>query len=117
MRWIIVFTLGILLLTGCDTLSSTPPTTPSVGTPQSASATITAQPAATIGAYPAPQNGYPAPQGTTSAGAYPEPAAKQGPKFTINEPIKVSDSQISGTGQSGVSLKLINITSGCENLG
>jgi hypothetical protein len=114
MRWIIVFALGILLLTGCDTLSSTAPTPLPATTPQS---TDTTQVAATPDTYPAPQGAYPAPQGTAVAGAYPAPTLKQGPKFTIDEPIKVSDTQVSGTGLSGVTIKLIDITSGGQNLG
>jgi len=114
MRWIIAFALGILFLTGCDTLSSTAPTTLAAATPQS---TNIAQVATTPDAYPAPQGAYPAPQGTAIAGAYPAPAAKQGPKFTLNEPIKVSDSQVSGTGLSGVTIKLIDVTNGGQNLG
>jgi hypothetical protein len=115
MRWIIVFVLGIVFLTGCDTLSSTAPTSPlAAATSQS---TDTAQVATTPNAYPAPQGAYPAPQGTAAAGTYPAPTLKQGPKFTLNEPIKASDSQVSGTGQSGVTIKLIDITSGGQNLG
>jgi len=107
MRWIIVFALGMLLLTGCDTLSSTAPT------PQS---TSTAQITTAPNAYLAPQDAYPAPQSTASASAYPAPTLKQGPKFTINEPIKGSDSQVTGTGLSGVTIKLIDITNGGQNL-
>jgi len=116
MRWIIVFALGMLLLTGCDTLSSTAPTPPSAATPGSTNKAEPAQTATTPNAYPAPQGAYPAPEGTASAGAYPAPTLKQGPKFTINEPIKAADSQVSGTGLSGVTIKLIDITNGGQNL-
>jgi len=115
MRWIIVFALGMLFLSACDTLSSTTPTSPlSAATSQS---TNTAQLATTPDAYPAPQGAYPVPQGTAVAGAYPAPTLKRGPKFTIDEPIKVADRQISGTGLSGVTIKLIDVTSSGQNLG
>lgn len=113
MRWIIVLALGMLLLVGCDTLSPSAPTPLSAATPQSTNA---AQVAATPNAYPAPQDAYPAPPATTSASAYPAPTLKEGPKFTINEPIKAADSKVGGTGPSGVTIKLIDITSGGQNL-
>jgi hypothetical protein len=114
MRWIIVFALGILLLAGCDTLPATAPPSLPAATPQS---TNTTQVASTSDAYPAPEGAYPAPpQSAASASAYPAPTLKQGPKFTITEPIKVSDSQVAGTGMSGVTIKLIDITSGGQNL-
>ena len=117
MRWIIVFILGTLLLTGCDTLSSTAPTLSPAASPVSTNTAAGTQVATTPNAYPAPQGAYPAPQSSDSADAYPAPTQKQGPKFTLNEPIKVTDSQVSGTGPGGVTIKLIDITSGGQNLG
>jgi hypothetical protein len=35
---------------------------------------------------------------------------KQGPKFTINEPVKATDTQISGTGPTGVPIRVLSTT-------
>lgn len=93
MRWFAALTIMLVLLAGCGE------EVPAAATPQ--------------GAYPAPQGqagAYPEPQG---AGSYPSPL-EQGPKFTINRPVKLSDTQVTGTGPAGVPITLVSFTNSGE---
>jgi hypothetical protein len=102
MRQLLILALAGLLMAGCAEVASTPTAQP-VGSTPAASAP------GTSGAYPSPQNAYPAPQ--PSVTGYPAPSSlPQGPKFTLNTPIKASDSQVTGTGPAGVPIKLIDLT-------
>jgi hypothetical protein len=54
-------------------------------------------------AYPAANNaGYPAPVTVTEG--------KQGPVFTIDEPVKVTATEVTGTGPANVPIKLVSVT-------
>lgn len=58
--------------------------------------------------------GYPAPDAYPNP-SYPSPASTlQGPKFTINKPVKATDTQITGTGPAGVPIRLIDVTQAGE---
>lgn len=62
------------------------------------------------GAYPVP----PTPV-TTSDNPYPPPPYSnlpEGPQFTINQPVRLSSGQITGSGPSGVPIRIVNITRG-----
>ena len=61
------------------------------------------------GGYPAPQASYPAP-----VAGYPAPTTQAGPKFTINEPVKTTDAQVTGTGPAGVPLRLVDVSQAGE---
>jgi hypothetical protein len=109
MRWFIIFTLIALLLAGCG------PEAPVARTPQTNAPTGQAI-APTAAAYPNPESNsgaYPQPQGSSS---YPAPSGPQGPKFSINEPVKVSDTQVTGSGPAGVPIKLISISNAGETI-
>lgn len=71
--------------------------------------------------YPAPAVAYPAPTTESIAkvpdGAYPPPAPTmpQGPKFTINTPLKAGATEVTGSGPAGLTIRVIDITmSGAE---
>lgn len=102
--------LMCLALAGCMETVSTPP-------PQAAGPTSAPNAAAPAGqaAYPAPEGAYPAPS-AAAEGAYPAPtiALPQGPKFTINTPLKTADGQVSGTGPADVPIRVVNITRGAD---
>lgn len=110
MHRFLLLALICLALAGCmDSVSAPPPqavgptAAPSAGAP-------TAQPG-----YPAPQGAYPVPPAEATS-AYPAPNSSlpEGPKFTINTPLKAADGQVSGTGPAGVPIRVINITRGAD---
>ncbi len=69
-------------------------------------------PAAQASSYPGPGASQAAHTAAQGADGYPAPDAsvRQGPQFTLNEPIKATDTQISGTGPANVPIKLLNMT-------
>jgi len=95
MRWFLILALAALLI-GCDSTPAVP------ATPAPAQSTGSTPQAG----YPAPQAGYPAPRNTLT----------QGPKFTINTPVKASDTQVAGSGPAGVPIKLIDMTDNGDTL-
>ncbi len=101
MRWFSFILLATLLLSGCAETPSVPAATATTDAAVTTGATPTGE------SYPVPA--YPEP---TALGAYPPPTEvlPQGPQFTINTPLRVADGQISGTGQAGVPLRIVNIT-------
>lgn len=110
MHRIFVLALICLALAGCmDTVSAPPP--------QAAGSTSAPNAAAPTsqGAYPAPQGAYPAPSAAAES-AYPAPTSDlpEGPKFTINTPLKAADGQVSGSGPADVPIRVINITQGAD---
>jgi hypothetical protein len=109
MRWFLVLLL-LALLIGCDVA----PTAPAPDATQSAGSTPQAGDPTPQAGYPAPQAGYPAPQA-----GYPAPrnTLTQGPKFTINTPVKASDTLVAGSGLAGLPIKLIDMTNNGDTLG
>ncbi|MFL5807774.1 MAG: hypothetical protein ACJ8CR_39350 [Roseiflexaceae bacterium] len=106
MRWFLVLSL-MAMLVGCDAA----PAAPATSVP--ASTALQGVAPTPQGSYPAPQEGYPAPQQ-----GYPAPRSTfpQGPKFTINPPVKVSDTQIAGSGPAGVPIKLVDMTNNGDTI-
>lgn len=94
-RLLLIF-IGAWLVAACGQQPALSPTAAvGVPTPDAAS-------------YPAPNAAYPNP---TAPLVYPGPApVSQGPKFTINKPVKASDIQVTGTGPAGVPIRLIDVT-------
>jgi hypothetical protein len=117
-RFLVLLLLGTLLV-ACDQAAAPRPagTQPAGTQPAQAGATQQAAggPTAT-GAYPAPDSAYPAPSAVQGADGYPAPLP-QGPKFTIDTPVRVSDAQVTGKGPAGVPVKLINVARSSEVIG
>ena len=113
-RFLILILLGVLLA-ACDQAPSTAPT---ATRPTSAAGSATQAPAGqatATGAYPAPEGAYPAPATTQTADGYPAPG--KGPEFTLNQPVRASDSQVTGKGPAGVPIKLVNVARSGELIG
>lgn len=106
-KWLIIGIIG-LVISGCSQAAA-----PNV---------VQTSPSVTDSGYPVAQEAYPDPAASVGAqaaaqastDAYPDPAAsvKQGPAFAINEPIKSTDTRISGTGPANVPIKIVNLTQG-----
>ncbi len=107
-RWLHTFMLGIAALSlGACTSASNPAT----NTP---TAEVNTPVAAYPGAYPAPI----APV-ATSTNPYPPPPYSdlpEGPQFTINQPVRLSNGQVTGTGPAGIPIRIVNITRGAIEL-
>src|SRR5512134_3863887 len=115
MRRLVLLVLLGLLLVACDQTSpSAPAVTPQ---PQSSATQGPSSAATATGAYPAPEGAYPAPQAAQTADAYPAPASAQGPEFTLNTPVRASDTQVTGKGPAGVPVKLVNVARSAEVIG
>jgi Bacterial Ig domain len=114
-RFLILVLVGILLV-ACDQAS-----TPKPIATQAAQSGATQQPqsvATATDAYPAPDNAYPAPSASASADGYPPPSPlTQGPKFTLNTPVRASDAKVTGKGPAGVPVKLVNVARSGEVIG
>ncbi len=94
------------MLTACASGASDMPSTPTVVAPT------------TVPAYP---GAYPAPMVSVSAtpDPYPPPPYSnlpEGPAFTINLPVRLSQGQITGTGPAGVPIRIVNITRGAVEI-
>jgi len=112
-RLLLLVLLGILLV-ACDQAAAPKP----VAT-QAAQGGTTQQPvsvATVTGAYPAPGSAYPAPTVVQGLDGYPSPSP-QGPQFTLNTPVRVSDAQVTGKGPAGVPIKLVNVARSGELIG
>lgn len=103
MQRVLIFTVGMLLLVACARPTATPPTA------------APSNPAPANSAYPSPEVAYPTP---LPPGAYPAPTATppQGPAFTINSPIRATDTNVNGTGPAGVPIRLIDIAKSGETV-
>jgi hypothetical protein len=125
-----IIALATFFLAGCSATAPTPTSSSTPVPPQTQQTPgANASPATTKSGYPAPQtqSGYPAPQSGYPApkSAYPgqqlnyqtPETFKQGPKFTITEPVKATDTQISGTGPTGIPIKVQNITENGATIG
>jgi hypothetical protein len=87
-----VILITIISITACGGKTPAGPTTGTEGSPVSINE-----------AYPAANNaGYPAPVTATEG--------KQGPVFTINKPVKVSATEVTGTGPAKVPIVLVSVT-------
>lgn len=115
MRRLLILILLGMLLAACDQASSTAPT---ATRPTLAAGSATQAPAgqATATGYPAPEGAYPAPATAQTADGYPAPG-KQGPEFTLNQPVRASDAQVTGKGPAGVPIKLVNVARSGEVIG
>ena len=115
MRRLLLLVLLGILLAACDQASTPPRPIPT----QSAQSGTTQQPvsgATATGAYPAPDSAYPAPTVAQGLDGYPSPSP-QGPQFTLNTPVRVSDAQVTGKGPAGVPIKLVNVARSAELIG
>src|SRR2546425_7993695 len=114
-RFLLLVLLGILLI-ACDQTS-----TPKPVATQPAQGGATQQPASgatATSAYPAPDSAYPAPSVAQGADGYPPPSPlTQGPQFTLNTPVRASDTQVTGKGPAGVPVKLVNVARSGELIG
>lgn len=97
MHRLIIVGLVMLMLVGCGGQPVVPPT-PAADTPVTVS-----------DGYPSPS--YPAPIPLSPEG-YPLPDLElpEGPAFTLTTPIRASSGTVSGTGQAGVPIRVVNIT-------
>jgi hypothetical protein len=132
MRKLMLGGLVAVVLTACAS-SPTPPSSGDAATTQPVAPGATAAPAAPAAegqAYPAGEaaaqttDGYPAPQAAqapATSGGYPaaptEVVIPEGPAFTIDEPVTSQTQTVTGTGPSGVPIRLVNITRNAEELG
>ncbi len=101
-RQLLGLLIAALLLISCGQ-----PATPADETPVAPSES---SPLPADEGYPAPADeGYPAPQ--TNNG-YPEPRSDipEGPEFSMVEPVRASDTLVTGTGAPGVPIKLVDVT-------
>lgn len=79
-------------------------------------ATVAADDSATE-AYPA-TDAYPATEAYPATNAYPGVSEfPEGPEFTIDEPVSVSQTDVTGTGPAGVPITLINVDDGGTAIG
>ena len=112
-RFLLLALLGILLV-ACDQAATPKPV--ATQSAQSGATQLPVSGATATGAYPAPNSAYPAPSAAQTVDGYPAPSA-QGPRFTLDEPVKVSDVQVTGKGPADVPIKLIDMTRSSELLG
>lgn len=103
--WLTIL-LVAFLLTACASSSSIQENTP---TPEKTTA-VPAYP----GAYPAATVAV-----VTTPIAYPAPPYSnlpEGPQFTIDQPVRLSTGQVTGTGPAGVPIRIVNITRGAIDI-
>ncbi|WP_322486873.1 hypothetical protein [Chloroflexus sp.] len=113
----ILFLIFGLMIIGCAAEQRT--VTEPTASPTAANPIYPARPG-----YPAPNQAYPVPTAppisdTASTGAYPAPDTSnlpEGPQFTINQPVRLSTGQITGTGPAGVPIRIVNITRGAIDI-
>lgn len=115
-----------LLLAACEGQAPQPGSpavqpAPGSGTPLPAGYPAPAAAPAAPAGYPAPAS-QAQPQGANNAPAgYPPPptelAIPEGPAFAIDQPIKASQTTITGSGPANVPIRLVNVTRSAEEIG
>jgi len=104
--WRSLLIMVVMILTACT--SSNPDV---VSTPTAMSIpTVLAYP----GAYPLPP-----PPTANSNDPYPLPSYRdlpEGPRFTIDQPVRLSSGRITGSGPAGVPIRIVNITRGAIDI-
>lgn len=127
----LLFLLFIFSVVACGPIETPTPTaeSPEVTTPV---IDATQPPPAENEAYPPPQStappsneayppaAAPTQETNTVEGAYPAQATRfidESKRFTFNEPLKVGQEEVSGTGPANIPIKVVSISSAGESLG
>lgn len=120
-KYLYLIFIGVLILTSCSTSDAVDKATPASTTapieePYPVGSSLEANPYP-MGSASSLENQYPA--GTSIESAYPidtNKQFKQGPNFTIDEPVRIGSKLVTGTGPAGVPIRLVNITNMGEEL-